>query len=297
MRLSQKEEKLRDPSAILVTGATGKQGGAVLRGLARRGHAVKALLRDPDKGRDLKAQGVEVAVGDLNDRSSLCAALQGIKQVFLVTSPSYGAAPSTEIQQGLTMIDAAIDSGVEHIVFTSSSSSDRQTGIVHFEDKHRIEQRLRSAGVPFTILRPVFFMENFATPFFLPSIRQGVLALPMRGDRPLQMISVEDIGEVGAAALANPAKFAGETIELAGDELTLNEAMALLSKATGKTIRYEQLTPAIGRQVFGDDMTLMFRWFDEVGYRVDIRELQRRWGAPLTTFAELMKTAAWVRSV
>jgi uncharacterized protein YbjT (DUF2867 family) len=297
MRLSQKEEKLRDPSAILVTGATGKQGGAVLRGLARRGHAVKALLRDPDKGRDLKAQGVEVAVGDLNDMSSLCAALQGIKQVFLVTSPSYGAAPSTEIQQGLTMIDAAIDSGVEHIVFTSSSSSDRQTGIVHLRTSTGSSSASGAPAFRSRSCAPVFFMENFATPFFLPSIRQGVLALPMRGDRPLQMISVEDIGEVGAAALANPAKFASETIELAGDELTLNEAMALLSKATGKTIRYEQLTPAIGRQVFGDDMTLMFRWFDEVGYRVDIPELQRRWGAPLTTFAELMKTAAWVRSV
>jgi uncharacterized protein YbjT (DUF2867 family) len=279
---------------ILVTGATGQQGGAVARSLLRQGEKVRALTRTRTKAIALENLGAEVVIGDLTNRGSLDAALYEIKKVFLVVTP-FEAGMEAEVQQGFNMVDAAHAAEVDHLVYSSVVSSDKNTGIPHFETKWQIEQHIQKTGIPYTIIRPVFFMENFYSPWFLPSIQQGKLALPFDGNRPLQMISLYDIGEFGAAAFIREQEFLGEVIEIAGDELSFNEAMRLLSKSLGTTIKYEQLPDDAAEQYLGHDFAVMFRWFDKVGYHVDIPAVRQRWKITLTKYQDLIARESVLR--
>ncbi len=283
----------REP--ILVTGATGQQGGAVARSLLHHGQKVRALTRNPAKAAELKNLGAEVVTGDLTDRASLEAALRGVKKAFLVTTPFEGGMDA-EIRQGITMVDAAKAAGVDHLVFTSVGSADKNTGIPHFETKWKIEQHIRRIGLPATILRPVFFMENFGAPWMLPSIQKGKLVFALRPDRKLQMVALHDIGEFGAVAFLRSKDFLGQAIDLAGDELTIPEALEVLSRKMGKRIGYEQLPDDQLEKAVGHDFAVMFRWFSSVGYSVDIPALQKRWGIKLTKFKDVVAKAPWART-
>jgi uncharacterized protein YbjT (DUF2867 family) len=281
---------------ILITGATGQQGGAVIRHLLKRGQKVRALTRNPQKADELKRLGAEVSQGDLSDRASLDNALTDIKKMFLVTTP-YESGVDGEIQQGINGADAAKTAGVEHIVFTSVGSADRDTGIPHFESKWKVEQHIREISLNATFLRPVFFMENFGTPWFLPLLQKGTFALPLRSDRKLAMVSVNNIGEFGANAFIYPEKYIGQGIELAGDELSMSATISMISKATGKTIKYQALQHEGAEEIFGNDFALMFKWFDEVGYNPDILGLEKKHGIPLIRFADYLETATWLKHV
>lgn len=281
---------------ILVTGATGQQGGAVARALLKQGQKVRAFTRNPSKAERLKKLGAEVVTGDLTDQASLAAALRGVKRMFLVTTP-FEKGMDAEVQQGITAADAAKAAGVEHLVFSSVGSADRNTGIPHVETKWRIEQHIRKLGIPATILRPVFFMENFGAPWMRPGIEQGKLVFPLRPDRILPMTALADIGAFGAAAFLRPKDFIGQTIEIASDELTIPEALGLLSKALGKPIQYEQLPDAQLESAVGHDMALMYRYFNKtMGSAVDIPGLQTRWGIPLTKFRDVVAGGAWKKA-
>ncbi|MDC4228015.1 MAG: NmrA/HSCARG family protein [Candidatus Manganitrophus sp.] len=279
---------------ILVTGATGQQGGVVARYLLQEGVKVRVLTRRPAKADALKKLGAEVAVGDLTDKESLQPPLRGVRKVFLVTTP-FEAGLEAEVRQGIGMIDAAEEAGVEQLVFSSVGSANRNTGIPHFETKWQIERHLKQADVPATIFRPVFFMENFTAPWMLPSIRQGKVVLPLPADRKLQMVALDDIGAFGAAAFIRPKEFLGEEIDLAGDALTMPEALELLAREIGKAIRYEPLPIDQAEKTLGHDAAVMYRWFNEVGYSVDIPALEKRWAIPLTKFRELVTTEAYQR--
>lgn len=281
---------------ILVTGATGQQGGAVARSLLRQDQKIRVLTRNPVKGEELRKMGAEVVVGDLTDTVSLKTALQGIKKVFLVTTP-FEAGMETEVRQGITMVDAAKEAGVDHLVFNSVGSANRNTGIPHFETKWRVEQHIQKTGIPATILRPVFFMENFASPWMLPGIQKGKLAFPMQPNRRLQMIALRDIGELAAAAFLRREEFVGQVIDFAGDELSIPEALDILSVSMGQKIEYERLPDGQLENILGHDMAVMFRWFSDVGYSVDIPALEKRWGIKLTKFKELITIAPWAKQL
>lgn len=281
---------------ILVTGATGQQGGAVARALVQAGQKVRALTRHPEKGQELTKLGVEVIQGDLLDRPSLDTALRGVKKAFLVTTFAE-AGMEAEVKQGITFIDAAKAAGVNHLVYSSVGSADQKTSIPHFETKWKVEQHIRQVAIPYTILRPVFFFENFGSPWMLPAIQQGKLIFPVRPNRKLQMIALQDIGAFAAAAFVRENQFLGHTIELAGDDLTLPGALAFLSLQTGKKIAYEQVPDDQLEKTVGHDFALMFRWFNEVGYQIDIDALKQRWGIPLTSFKEAVSKAPWVQKI
>jgi uncharacterized protein YbjT (DUF2867 family) len=149
---------------ILVTGATGNQGSAVAHHLLGRGNCqVRALVRDEHKpaAQALKQAGAELITGDLTDRSSLDRALQGVSGVFSVQGLNDGL--EAEIQQGKAIADAAKAAGVEHFVYSSVGSAERQTGVPHFDSKYQIEKYIHSIGLTHTILRPVFFFYNYET--------------------------------------------------------------------------------------------------------------------------------------
>jgi uncharacterized protein YbjT (DUF2867 family) len=275
---------------ILVTGATGQQGGAVARALMNKGQKIRIMTRHTEKAAGLAKAGAEVVKGDLTNEADLQAALRGIYGVFAMSTP-FEAGMDAEVRQGVLLADAAKQAGVAHYVYTSVGSAHRHTGIPHFESKWEVEQHIAKIGLPATILRPVFFMENF-TNFAKPS-PEGVLTMPMRPDRKLAMVAVRDIGEFGAAAFSRPKDFLGEAIDLAGDELTIPEAAALLTKVTGRSIRFQEFPLDQVEAAMGHDLATMFRWFNDVGYAVDVPGLKQKFGIPLTSFTEWGKTVDW----
>lgn len=276
---------------ILVTGATGQQGGAVARHLLKKDQKVRVLARTPAKAEALAQLGAEVVQGDLTDPESLAAALQGISGVFAMTTPFEGL--DGEVRQGIALADAAKAAGVSHYVFTSVQSADRNTGIPHFETKWKVEQHIRKISLPATILRPVFFMENFSSPWFWPSISKGDIVLPMKPTTRLQMVYVDNIGAAAAAAFTQPEKFIGQAVDLAGDEMTMPEAAAALSKVLGKPIGFQTLPEDQALEAMGPDFTKMFKWFDDVGYNVDIQGLKGRYGITPTPFSAAAPRMNW----
>lgn len=278
---------------ILVTGSTGQQGNAVARSLLRQGQKVRVLTRHPDKAAALAKAGAEVVKGDLTSQADLQKALVGVRGVFAMSTP-FEAGMDAEVKQGTMLADAAKQAGVTHYVYTSVGSADRNTGIPHFETKWKVEQHIRRISLPATILRPVFFMENFST--YFPPSKEGILEMPMRPTTKLQMIAVKDIGEFGAAAFLSPTRFLGQAIDLAGDELTIPQVAAHLSRTRGRQIQFRQIPDDQVEKLMGQDLALMFRWFQEVGYSVDIPALEKRYGIPLTKFADLIATADWAKA-
>lgn len=278
---------------FFVTGATGQQGGGVARHLLEQGQRVRVLTRNAVKAEALHKQGTEIVVGDLTDRSVLEKALIGVDGVFSMTTPFEGGMEA-EVQQGKTLADAAKEANVSQYVFTSVGGADKNSGIPHFESKWKVEQYIRQIGLPATILRPTFFMDNFGT-FFREGLLQGTLTLPMRPETKLQMIAVKDIGQFGAAALLRPNEFIGQAIELAGDDLTMPEVITHLSRTMNRSLTFQQLPDDQAEAAMGHDMATMFRWFNEVGYSADIPALGQRYGIPLTNFVELISGAEWAK--
>ncbi len=274
---------------ILVTGATGRQGGATLKHLKERGYPVRVLTRDPNKpaARALVKPGIEVVRGDYDDPASLARALEGVYGVFSVQTVN-----PEEVRQGKLLADLAQRAEVRHFVYASVASADQDTGIPHFETKWQIENHIRNIGIPHTILRPVFFMENFIS--MAGSLAQGVLAQPLRPDLSLQSIAVDDIGAFATLAFEHPAQWLGKAMDLAGDAPTVTEMVEMLGRATGRPIQYQQISWDDFERAAGHDMTLMMHWFENVGYHADIPALRQLYPR-LTSFQRWVQTQDWKR--
>lgn len=279
---------------ILVTGATGQQGGAVARALLGKGQSVRAMTRRPDRARELARLGAEVVRGDFDDVESVRNALRGVQGVFVMGSFAEKGIEA-ETDQGKGIARECKKAGVPHVVYTSVGSADRNTGIPHFESKARVERYLDEIGQPATILRPVWFMENFEAPWLRPSIDKGVLMTPLLADRKLQMIAVADIGEFASEAFLRPADFIGKKIDLAGDALTFPEVAARISKALNRPVRYEVIPDEKADAATGPDFAAMYRWFNRVGYSVDIEGLRKTYRVPLTSFDRFLSRSRLVR--
>ena len=280
-------------TTVLIIGATGQQGRAVVRHLQDKGLKLRALTRHPEKAADLKNNGVEIVEGDLTDKSSLTEVLKGVKRVFLAVTP-YEAGVESETLQGINAVEAAKSAGVEYLYYSSVGSAQRHTGIPHFDSKRKIEEKIFEVGLNYTILRPVFFMDNFAAPWMLPGVQQGIVSLPMLPDKPLAMVAVDDIGRYASAALLNPDKFAKAEIEFAGEELTIPNALSEISRLTGKEIKFVQMPYDVAEKNVGREFTIMFKWFNDVGYNPNIPELSKKYGIPVTNFGDYLKSASWI---
>lgn len=256
-----------------VTGATGAQGGATTRALLAAGQRVRALTRDPAAAAPLAALGADVVYADYRERSSVDAALKGVDTLFAVTTP-FGSSTEAEVEDGITLVDAA--AGLRHIVFTSATNADRATGIPHFDSKFRIEQHLSAQHVPWTVLGPAAFMDQYAEPWHRSSYERGVLSVPLPADKPLALIAAADIGAFAAHVLTHPELFAGQRIDIASDELTGPEIAAALGAALGRPLRYEEAPIEVAER-YSPDLAAMFRYFGTVGMRVDIEALRREY--------------------
>jgi uncharacterized protein YbjT (DUF2867 family) len=262
-------------SKILVTGATGQQGGSVVDALLKTEHSVRAFTRNThsDKARALQARGVELAQGDFTDRGSLEKALNGVDGAFLMGT-MFEAGVEAETQQGIAFVEAANAVGLAHLVYTSVGDADRNTGIPHFDSKYLVEKRIVELGVPHTIIAPVYFHDNMMSPFALPGLQNGTFAAAISPQTKLQGVSVKNIGEFAALVLTNRDRFLGKRINIAGDSLTGPELAKAVAEASGREIGFYQVPIDQVRQM-SEDMAVMYEWFDRVGYSVDIEALRR----------------------
>ncbi len=275
-------------SVILVTGSTGKQGGAVARGLLARGHTVRAFTRKADSpaAKALAQAGAHVVVGALEDRASLDRAIAAADAVFSMGTP-FEQGTDTEVRQGINVADAAKAAGA-YLVYTSVGSADRATGVPHFDSKYRVEQHIRSSNARAAIIAPVYFMENAY--FAADQLAAGVYATPLTASRKLAQIAVDDIAACAIAALENPTSFAGTRHDLCGDEVSGEDAVAILTRVTGKPFKYFQIPMDMIRQRMGEDGVRMYEWFENTGYNVDRGALARAFSSVKWTSFE-----AWAK--
>lgn len=257
---------------ILAAGATGRLR-PVVEELLGRGHEVRITARDPGSpvARDLARRGAQLVRADLDDPVSLTAAADGIETVFAAGSP-HQAGPPGETRHGINVAQAAADAGVGHLVFSSGAGAEGPTGVPVFESKLAVERRILELGIPYTILAPVYFMDNAFNPWNLSALAAGRFALTLPPDRALQQLAIVDLASVATAVIEDRDAFAGQRIELAGDELTGVEAADVLSHVTGRPFTFQPV-PADSLPA---GMRALFEWLDRVGHGVDVPAVRRR---------------------
>ncbi|MGW4716230.1 NmrA family NAD(P)-binding protein [Nocardia sp. NPDC004260] len=265
---------------ILVTGATGKQGGVTARRLLADGRAVRALVRDAQApaAQELAAAGAQLVVGDFDSPETLPAALAGVSGLFLVPPAAYGPEGwdvELEAVRGEAVVDAARAAGVRQIVFTGIASMGDNTSW-GATGKKRIEEAIIASGVRYTLLRPVRFMENYllrTSP--VDGIFDGVHRHLFPAEGPMKVIALADIGDIAALAFADPDGFHGRVLELAGDVLVPPAAAAAISAATGHSVRYQEVSEAeadaLGAEI-GNTWRLMRH---TSGWNADVDEIRR----------------------
>lgn len=279
---------------MFVTGATGKQGGSVVRHMLARGWNVRALTRDSSSraARELAEKGVAIVRGDLENPSSFEAALSGIYGVYSVQD-YWSVGARREVLQGKNLADAARKAGVEHFVYSSVGGAERNTGIVHWESKWEIEKHIRKLGLRATIFRPAAFMEGYYSEPVELGILQGKLVYPIRADKPYQTIATDDIGAFVALAFERSKDFIGLELEIAGSELTNPQAAEVFSRVLGKPVEFQELPIPEGREWYQ-----MFRWFNDAGFRADIAALRKLYREiELQTLEQWLYNEGWHKRV
>jgi uncharacterized protein YbjT (DUF2867 family) len=258
---------------ILVTGATGQQGGSLARLLFQKKHKVYALTRNAQSSsaQDLRNRGANIVKGDLDDSDSLEHAIKDVESVFLMGTP-FEDGTGGEIRRGKLMTDIAKKNGIQHLVYSSVANADKNTGIPHFESKYKVEQYIKNLGIPHTIIGPTFFMENLLG----PGLEQGQLALPLSPSTTLQQSALQNIAEFSALVLERRKPFLGKRIDIASDEVTGEQATNILSNMLGYKIRY---VPVPLEQVYqgNEDLARMYEWYEKVGTGIDISALHQEY--------------------
>jgi uncharacterized protein YbjT (DUF2867 family) len=258
---------------ILVTGATGQQGGSLARLLLQKKHRVYALTRNTQSpaAQDLQNRGANIVKGDLDDSDSLKRAVKDVESVFLMGTP-FEDGTEGETRRGKLMVEIAKENKIEHLVYSSVANADKNTGIPHFESKYKVEQYIKNLGIPHTIIGPTFFMENLLG----TGLEQGQIALPLSPSSILQQSALENIAEFSALVLERRKPFLGKRIDIASDEVMGEQATNILSNLLGYKIRY---VPIPLEQVYqtNEDMARMYEWYEKVGTGIDISALHQEY--------------------
>jgi uncharacterized protein YbjT (DUF2867 family) len=286
---------INSDATVLVSGATGRQGGAVIRHLLPKKWKLRALTRNSRShaAQELARQGIEVVEGDLEDPASLDRASRGVYGIYSVQD-FWAVGARREVQQGKNLADAARKAGVRHFVYSSVGGAERGTGITHWESKWEIENYIRKLALPATILRPASFMETYHILEVEVGILKGKLLDPVRADKAYQTIATDDIGAFAALAFERPKDFIGLELEIAGSELTNIEAAKVFSRVMRKPVKFRRLPMPIVRLVLGKEFYQMFRWFNMAGYKADIAALRRRYPEiHLHTLEEWLREDGW----
>ncbi|MFI7000135.1 NmrA/HSCARG family protein [Nocardia sp. NPDC050175] len=292
-----------DSEPVLVTGATGKQGGATARALLAAGVPVRAFVRDPERAKGIEALGAELVIGDLHDRNSVIRAAEGARAVFSVQRPGMSAAGidfEGEVAQGLNLIEGAKAAGVQQFVHTSVSGAGQHTDVPgwaegqwasmepYFGAKSAIQDGVRAAGFRhWTLVKPGFFMENFLVSlrFLFPCGIEGGLVTVLKPETRLSLVAVDDIGRAAAAALTEPERFDGVELELASDYLSMTEIAEVLSRVLDTPLSAPDMTEEQALAAGMPGAGASHQWMNVVGQPAR-PQYARDLGVPLTSFAE-----------
>jgi uncharacterized protein YbjT (DUF2867 family) len=258
---------------IAVTGATGRQGGAVARHLLRDGWQVRALTRQPegDRARALAALGAEVVQGDMEAPASLAPLCAGVYGVYSVQTP-YSGGPEAEVRQGKNVADAAKAAGVQHLVYGSAGTGQKGTGVPSWESKLAVEEHMRALGLPLTVLRPTAFMELMTDKQFFPAATTWHLMPKLMGPaRKVLWLCTDDLGAIAATAFSRPDQFIGQDLNLVSDVQSINQCRDIYRAVMGKNPpRFPMPAWLFKRFGFvGQDLCAMWRWLETGTVDVD----------------------------
>ncbi|MFC5747541.1 NmrA family NAD(P)-binding protein [Actinomadura rugatobispora] len=299
-----------DKAKVLVTGATGMQGGAAVRALLRAGHPVTAFVRNPSSAaaRALAGQGVALATGHMDDTASLDAASAGHDVVFSMQMAGVDPAdPGAERRQAANIATAAKRAGVAQIIHTSVSATGWRSRYpdvevtdpvmkAYWDEKEAAEEAIRQSGIDrWTIFKPAFYMDNFLPPkrdTQFPGLAEGKLFTATSPQTVLALTCAHDFGPAVAAAVADPAKFHQAEIDLAGDALTHAQIADTLSKAFGREITAVHITPQEQEQRLGAPSAYSNVWNDLVGYPARPHHAAR-YGLTTTTLQQWAAQQDW----
>ena len=257
----------------LITGISGQAGPYLAEFLLEKGYRVRALTRNKEsyKAKELEKLGAEIVEGDFGYAPTLIDAMEGVDGVFAMTTP-FEKGTNFELKSGYLLEHAAIALGVKHFIYSSVASSDQETGVSHFKTKFKIENFIKSKRILYTIIRPVYFMENFLSNWMLSELSQGRISTTLKKDRKLQMITVEDIANIVVYIFEHRDSFLGKTIEIASDEISMEEATEIISKSLGKHFKYHELKYEDITDL-GEDFVNLYKWLNEEGFKVNIPKL------------------------
>ena len=263
---------MESSKTLVVCGATGRQGGAVVRhGLAGGWH-VRGLTRSPAgaKARALAALGVEVVGADMGDRGSLERAFGGAHGVFSVQNPMISGLRD-EVAQGKTVARAAAAVGVRHLVYASAGTGE-PTGVGSWDSKLAVEEELGTLDLPVTVLRPMAFMELMTDrAYFPPASTWHVMPKLMGARAPVVWLAVDDMGAIVAKAFGDPGRFTGQTLSLAADVRSIDECRAIFKEVRGRPPARVPMPVALFERLVGTDLTTMWRWLRTGRYPLETR--------------------------
>ena len=278
--VTEKPQLRESQGPVLVTGGTGRQGGAVVEHLLRAGIPVRALCRDPSSAgaRRLSGRGVPVVAADLDRPASLARALEGAAGVFSVQNywdPQIGYAG--EIRQARALAEAARRAGVQLFVQSTMADTDEDLAPLpkHFLSKRRIEQIIDDTGLPRTFIGTVFFMDNIGDKAMGGPLLFPMLAGTLGRDTKLQMLAVTDIGRAAAAAFAEPSRFVGTRLDLVGDVLTVPQMRSVYRRATGRRPASWAMPATVSRR-FSPEFVEQLEWQVRAGFTASPDEARSR---------------------
>ncbi|AFY34611.1 NmrA/HSCARG family protein [Calothrix sp. PCC 7507] len=285
---------------VLLIGVTGGTGGNVIKGFLEQGVTnLRAITRKIDLNRPtlfkLKDAGIELVEANLDDQDSLKVAFAGVSAVYChATSGDSVKADPLEVERAKRVAQAAKQANIKHFVYNSAGGADRNSRIAHIEQKYKVEQILKAAGLPTTMLRACLFMEEFWKKYTRPSILKGVFPFSVQPDKPLHLITTKDMGRVAAYVITHPAKYIGQEIELAGDVLTPKQLAEAFSQVQGIKVIHKQTPAWIFLFLLQTELFALIQWYRHHGYQADVQQLRaEEFPGLLTTFNEFLAETDW----
>ncbi|KAB8335240.1 NmrA/HSCARG family protein [Scytonema tolypothrichoides VB-61278] len=285
---------------VLLIGVTGGTGGNVVKGFLEQGVTnLRAITRKIDLNRPSLAKmndaGVELVEANLDDEATLAAAFAGISAVYCHATSADSAKPDPrEVERAKTVAQIAKKADIKHFVYNSAGGADRNSRVSHIEQKYKVEQVLKAAGLPTTILRACLFMEEFWKKYTRPSILKGVFPFSIQPNKPIHLITTKDMGRVAAYVIKNPSNYIGQEIELAGDVLTPKQLAEEFSKVQGIPVVHKETPAWIFLLLFQKNLFDLIQWYRTKGYQADVQRLrEEEFPGLLTTFSEFLEETNW----
>jgi uncharacterized protein YbjT (DUF2867 family) len=285
---------------VLLIGVTGGTGIRAVKGfLEQNATDLRVLTRNLNRPglslSQLNSAGVELVEANLDDEDSLDAALTGVNAVYChATSGDYAKPDPLEVDRAKRLAQLAKKANIRHLVYNSAGGVERNSGVSHIEQKYKVEQVFKEAGLPTTMLRACLFMEEFWKKYTRPSILKGNFPFSVQPNKPLHLVTTKDLGRVAAYVMKHPSNYIGQEIELAGDVLTPLQMAEEFSVVQGRAVVHKEIPPWLFLLLLRKELFTLIQWYRQQGYQADVKHLvQEEFPGLLTTFREFLEETHW----